>query len=66
MTEKIQKSLRDTTWARWVALALVSLTMFFAYYFVDVAAPLKGSLERYLGWSSEQFEIGRASCRERV
>lgn len=55
MTEKIQKSLRDTTWARWVALALVSLTMFFAYYFVDVAAPLKGSLERYLGWSSEQY-----------
>lgn len=47
MTERIQKSLRDTTWARWVALGLVSLTMFFAYYFVDVAAPLKGSLERY-------------------
>ena len=55
MTERIQKSLRDTTWARWVALGLVSLTMFFAYYFVDVAAPLKGSLERYYGWSNQQF-----------
>ncbi|MDD2634823.1 MAG: MFS transporter [Bacteroidales bacterium] len=55
MTEKIQKSLRDTTWARWVALGLVSLTMFFAYFFVDVAAPLKGSLERYFGWSNQQF-----------
>lgn len=55
MTEQIQKSLRDSKTARWFALTLVSLTMFFAYFFVDVAAPLKGSLERYFGWSNEQF-----------
>ena len=55
MVEKIQRSLRDTKWARWVALGLLSLTMFFAYFFVDIAAPLKGSLERYYGWSNEQF-----------
>ena len=55
MTEKIKNSLRDSKTARWVALGLISLTMFFAYFFVDVAAPLKGSLERYYGWSNQQF-----------
>lgn len=49
------QSLRDSKTARWVALGLVSLTMFFAYFFVDVAAPLKGSLERHFGWSNQQF-----------
>lgn len=44
--EKIRKSLRESTVARWIALALISLTMFFAYFFVDVAAPLQSLLER--------------------
>lgn len=52
---EIKKSLHDSKVARWIVLILVSLTMFFAYFFVDVAAPLKGSLERYYGWSNEQF-----------
>ncbi len=55
MTEKIQNSLKDSKTARWVVLGLVSLTMFFAYFFVDIASPLKGSLERYYGWSNEQY-----------
>ncbi len=55
MKEKVQHSLKDSKTARWIVLILVSLTMFFAYFFVDVAAPLKGSLERYYGWSNEQF-----------
>ncbi len=57
MTETIRKSLKDSKLARFTALALVSLTMFFSYFFVDVAAPLKGSLERYYGWSNEQFGL---------
>ncbi len=57
MKEKVQHTLKDSKTARWIALILVSLTMFFSYFFVDVAAPLKGSLERYYGWSNEQFGL---------
>ncbi len=53
--ETIRKSLRDSAFARWFALALISLTMFFAYFFVDVAAPLQSMLERDYGWSPETF-----------
>lgn len=53
--EKIRKSLRESATARWIALALISLTMFFAYFFVDVAAPLQSLLERDHGWSPETF-----------
>ncbi|MDX9890887.1 MAG: MFS transporter [Bacteroidales bacterium] len=55
MTEKITKSLRESATARWFALILVSLTMFFAYMFVDVLAPLKDLLETKKGWTSEDF-----------
>lgn len=55
MTETIKQSLRDSKTARWIVLALISLTMFFAYFFVDVAAPLQSLLERNHGWSPETF-----------
>jgi MFS family permease len=55
MTERITKSLRESATARWFALLLVSVTMFFAYMFVDVLAPLKDLLETQKGWSSENF-----------
>lgn len=53
--ETIKRSLRDSATARWIALGLISLTMFFAYFFVDVAAPLQNLLERDHGWSPETF-----------
>lgn len=48
--------MRDSAVMRWIALGLISLTMFFAYFFVDVAAPLKTLLEQdpYF-WSNETF-----------
>lgn len=48
--------MKDSPVMRWVALGLISLTMFFAYFFVDVAAPLKNLLEQdpYF-WSNETF-----------
>jgi MFS family permease len=55
MTEAIKKSLRDSATARWIALALISLTMFFAYFFVDVAAPLQNMLETSYKWNPEVF-----------
>ncbi len=55
MTETIKKSLRDSATARWIVLSLISLTMFFAYFFVDVAAPLQKLLETNYKWSPEVF-----------
>ena len=56
MTEKLRTSMRDSAVMRWIALFLISSTMFFAYFFVDVAAPLKTLLEQspYF-WSNETF-----------
>jgi MFS family permease len=55
--ENIKQTLMDSSWGRWVVLVLVSLTMFFAYFFVDVAAPLKGLLEGHYLWTNEQFGL---------
>ncbi|MDY0101312.1 MAG: MFS transporter [Lentimicrobium sp.] len=56
MKEKAVTLLNDSKTARWIALILISLTMFFAYFFVDVVAPLKTLLEQapYF-WSNETF-----------
>ncbi|MBN1988466.1 MAG: MFS transporter [Bacteroidales bacterium] len=55
MTEKVKRVLRDSVTARWIALFLISSTMFFAYFFVDVAAPLQKLLETSYKWSPEVF-----------
>lgn len=55
MTEKIQSTLRDNAGARWTALILLSLTMFFAYMFVDVLSPIKTMLETSVKWNSTVF-----------
>lgn len=56
MTEKIQKLLSDSKSARWTALALISLTMLSAYYFVDMIAPLESLLEQKpYGWTPSNY-----------
>lgn len=55
MTETIRKTLRDSKTARWIALLLISLTMFAAYFFVDVVAPLQILLEKEYKWTPEVF-----------
>ena len=39
MQEKMAKMLNDSVVARWTALILIALMMFFAYMFVDVMSP---------------------------
>ncbi|MDO4691488.1 MAG: MFS transporter [Porphyromonadaceae bacterium] len=51
---KQQLTLKDSG-MRWAVLVLVSLTMFFAYMFVDVLSPLKTMLETEVNWSSTTF-----------
>ncbi|MGE0088264.1 MAG: nitrate/nitrite transporter [Bacteroidales bacterium] len=55
MTEAIKKTLRDSTFARWIALLLISSTMFFAYFFVDVVAPLQTLMETDYHWTPEVY-----------
>ncbi len=56
MTQQVKTLLSESKTARWIALALISITMFFAYFFVDVVAPLQSLLEKspYF-WSPEVF-----------
>ncbi len=53
--EQIHKTLRDSSVARWSALMLLALTMFFAYMFIDVLAPLSTALETSLKWTPDTF-----------
>ncbi|MBP5566970.1 MAG: MFS transporter [Bacteroidales bacterium] len=55
MTEKIQKLMNDSALARWGALILIALMMFFAYLFADILSPLKSTLESVRGWDSATF-----------
>ena len=57
MTQAIQKKLNDSAFARWTALILVALTMFFGYMFVDVLSPLQNMLESTRGWSPTIFGL---------
>lgn len=55
MTQAITKKLNDSFVARWTALILVALMMFFAYMFVDVLSPLQTMLETARGWTPSIF-----------
>lgn len=61
MTQKIQKFINDSFVARWAALILIALMMFFAYMFVDMLSPLKELLDNALGWDSSTFGTYAAS-----
>jgi predicted MFS family arabinose efflux permease len=52
---QLQKTLKDSAIARWIALLLISSTMFFGYFFIDVVAPLQTMLETDYKWSPEVF-----------
>ncbi len=53
--EQINKSLRESTLTRWLALVLASLAIFGAYYFNYALSSIKPMLESILGWNSEDF-----------
>ena len=61
MVEKIQLTLRDSKAARWTALILIALMMFFAYMFVDVMSPLQTLVEAKRGWNPDVFGTYAAS-----
>lgn len=57
MTEKIHSSLRESSTARWTALAIVSFTMFCGYFLADAMSPLKPMLESQLLWDNMDYGI---------
>ncbi len=57
MTKKLNKLINDNFFARWGALLLLSLMMFFAYMFVDVLSPLQTLLETNLGWTGKTYGL---------
>ena len=61
MSQTIKKYLNDSFAARWAALILIALAMFFAYMFVDVMSPLQSLIESARGWDSSVFGTYAAS-----
>lgn len=55
MAEKLRKFINDYPAARWAALVLIALMMFFGYMFVDVMSPLQGLVEQQRGWTPGVF-----------
>ena len=55
MAEKINKLMNDYPAARWAALILIALAMFFGYMFVDVMSPLQALVEQQRGWTPGVF-----------
>ena len=55
MTEKVATLLRDKASARWTALILLAMAMFFSYVFMDILSPIKDLLESTRGWDPDAF-----------
>ena len=47
--------MNDSPAARWTALILIALAMFFGYMFVDVMSPLQALVEKQRGWTPGIF-----------
>lgn len=60
--EQLVQTLRDKPVARWSALILIALTMFFAYMFVDILSPLQEMLQNVRGW--DPISYGRFAGSE--
>src|SRR5574343_1833397 len=55
MVEKTTKLLKDSPVARWTALVLLALAMFFGYIFMDVISPIMDMMVTDRGWSPADY-----------
>ncbi len=55
MSEKIYRFINDKPAARWAALILIALAMFFGYMFVDVMSPIQSLVEAEKGWTPNVY-----------
>jgi MFS family permease len=57
MTGKTKSKIHDSVSARWIALLIVSLTMFAGYFIADVISPLQDKLAEVLLWEASDFGL---------
>lgn len=55
MTQSVKQALNDKAWARWAALLLLAMAMFFSYIFMDILSPIKDLMQSTRGWDSTAF-----------
>lgn len=55
MTDKIQKTLRDSAATRWLVLFFLAFAMFCSYIFMDILSPIKDLMQSTRGWDSTAF-----------
>ena len=55
MTEAIKGTLRDSKWARWIVLIIVSFAMLTAYMFMEILSPLKTMIQNAYGWENSEW-----------
>lgn len=55
MVAEARKLLRDSASARWLALVMLALMIFFAYMFVDILSPLQSLLAETKGWDPKAY-----------
>lgn len=55
MTDKIQKTLRDSAATRWLVLFFLAFAMFCSYIFMDILSPIKDLIQSTRGWDSTAF-----------
>lgn len=55
MTEKINKTLRDSAAMRWTVLLFMAFAMFCSYIFMDILSPIKDLMQSTRGWDSTAF-----------
>ncbi len=55
MTEKVNKTLRDSAAMRWMVLLFMAFAMFCSYIFMDILSPIKDLMQSTRGWDSTAF-----------
>lgn len=55
MTDKIQKTLRDSAATRWLVLFFLAFAMFCSYIFMDILSPIEDLMQSTRGWDSTAF-----------
>lgn len=55
MTDKIQKTLRDSAATRWLVLFFLAFAMFCSYIFMDILSPIKDLMQSTRDWDSTAF-----------
>lgn len=55
IVEKVRTLLKDSAAARWTALVLLAMAMFFGYIFMDILSPLMEMLVDTRGWAPASY-----------